>query len=219
MARMLPRQLRGGGQAGATSIAALLLAFLAGLLGGALAGRFAAPRAAPGHAPGDPALDRAVERALITLDESTQRLGSQLELLGRELSRAPSAPEQLAPAVGALPPDLALLIASVEQLSQAVRAQASQAGWGGRSPAIAAPMLSLPPTEPPPALLAEVSAAETEAMRRRHLFWSYQQILDSYGRPLSITVGDGHVTWEYQSADGNYVGFRFFDGMVMDLWN
>jgi hypothetical protein len=194
------------GQVGATSLAALLLAFLAGLVGGALAATLIAPRPAAPEAGGE----RALERTLAALDESVRRIGEQL---GRELPRAPASPAQPLAGTAAPPPDLAPLIASVEELAQAVRAQA------GRSPALGAPLLTVPMTAPPPDRILAVVHGETAELLSRHLFWSYQQLLDTYGSPTHISIDGGYVTWQYESTDGHYVGFRLFDGMVMDLWN
>ncbi|MHC5210726.1 MAG: hypothetical protein ACYTG2_08410 [Planctomycetota bacterium] len=202
-----------GGQAGSTSAAALLLAFVAGLLGGVLAATLIAPQAETAPQPADPAL----ARTLASLDDTVRRLGAQVEQLGRELPRVPAPAEPLAGTSPAAP-DLAPLVASVEQLVRAVRAQAGRPG-GGWLPGLPVPLLSLPSTPPPPERLAAVAESDTDLMRDRHLFWSYQQLLDTYGRPQYISIGEGNVTWQYEAPDGNTIGFQIFDGMVMDFWN
>jgi hypothetical protein len=80
-------------------------------------------------------------------------------------------------------------------------------------------MLSVPAAPPPLQLLEPLVRGEARDVLRQHLFWSYQQLLDTYGVPELISISDGYVTWQYETEGGNYVGFRLFDGMVMDYWN
>ena len=37
-----------------------------------------------------------------------------------------------------------------------------------------------------------------DAFRKRHLFWTTQQVLDAYGKPDEIEVGDQYSTWTYR---------------------
>jgi len=57
-----------------------------------------------------------------------------------------------------------------------------------------------------------------DAFRKKHLFWTTQQVLDAYGKPDEIEVGDQYSTWSYRlpvPPDGEdvYV-FLLSDGLV-----
>lgn len=58
-------------------------------------------------------------------------------------------------------------------------------------------------------------AAQTD-FRERHLLWSYQDVLDAYGRPQEIAPG--HWTYQLPSPAGgtDVLGFSFSDGLVVD---
>lgn len=60
-----------------------------------------------------------------------------------------------------------------------------------------------------------------DAFRKKHLFWTTQQVLDAYGKPDEIEVGEQHSSWTYRLpiADGDeeVYEFSFSDGLVYSV--
>ena len=51
--------------------------------------------------------------------------------------------------------------------------------------------------------------------RDRHVFWSYQQVLDTYGPPTHVWRNGEMTTWYYEFTEERGVEFRFMDGVVI----
>ena len=60
-----------------------------------------------------------------------------------------------------------------------------------------------------------------DAFRKRHLFWTTQQVLDAYGKPDEIEVGEQSSTWSYRLpvADDEEETYTFYlsDGLVFSV--
>jgi hypothetical protein len=75
----------------------------------------------------------------------------------------------------------------------------------------------------PPALDAKrppvpVTAPERqEDFERIHLFWTYQQVLDRYGRPDEIQPRENAQSWWYRES-GRVIGFTFSQGFVISTY-
>lgn len=63
-----------------------------------------------------------------------------------------------------------------------------------------------------------------KAFLAKHQLWSFQQVLDRYGRPNEINVHDNEIVWRYMVTrpEGETVGwnFIFVEGLVYrtDIW-
>ena len=53
---------------------------------------------------------------------------------------------------------------------------------------------------------------------QQHLLWGYQRVLDTYGKPQSISADDTGVSWFYwaenKSGEKRNLSVRFVDGYV-----
>jgi hypothetical protein len=59
-----------------------------------------------------------------------------------------------------------------------------------------------------------------DAFRKRHLFWTTQQVLDAYGKPDEIEVGERTSTWSYRlpvEDDEETYTFYLSDGLVFSV--
>ncbi len=108
---------------------------------------------------------------------------------------------------------LAELAAAVRELREAL-----QHSSGGPSPTTLSPV-----TRPRddlrtwlPELAADVPDREA-AYTHQHMFWTEQQILDSYGMPDSIAVQDGVSIWRYEDPEYGKRSFHvcIFQGRVI----
>jgi hypothetical protein len=200
-------------------------AFAAGAAGGFLASllwlqpsRGAAEPAARGgerEAPGD-------------LKEAVARLESTVRLLADRLDRAVAAPasqgnarERAVAGGGAANPNKDEILAAIDRLAAAISGPGAP---GARAPG--APPLALSPQ------LSQKKLAETlasfdatndrQAVTDEHLFLTYQQILDRYGRPSRAMPFNSGVLWEYEikNTEGSVtgtIGISFYDGMVLEV--
>jgi hypothetical protein len=57
-----------------------------------------------------------------------------------------------------------------------------------------------------------------DAWREKHFFWTAQQVLDAYGKPDEIDVGDNQSSWTYRlrvdEDEEEHFSFHFADGLV-----
>ena len=187
-------------------IAALLTTLL---LAGAstLALGASAPRDTPGRAepepPGGAPAHIATEATMRALVDELPALRSEVEQLRiAEVQRSAATsrreiavPEELAAASRALSPALEQRIAPT-------------------------------PTPQPPArsphhreALDRLASADAPSSSQAHAFWTYQQVLDTYGPPDQMHASqEGGLTWLYHLVEGREAGFAFFDGFVVRVW-
>ena len=67
------------------------------------------------------------------------------------------------------------------------------------------------------------SGDATAAFRRDHILWTYQQVLDKYGKPDQVYSGEQGVGWYYEvnHTSGGLVGitFQFMDGLLVGVYD
>jgi HAMP domain-containing protein len=77
--------------------------------------------------------------------------------------------------------------------------------------------LKIPDSPPDPGALDVLNKIDEEKRTAPHLFWSYQRVLDTFGRPdLVRAVEAGGVRWYYGEA-GDQRSFWFVDGVVAQV--
>lgn len=63
----------------------------------------------------------------------------------------------------------------------------------------------------------------TQAFTRDHILWTYQQVLDKYGKPDQVYSGEQGVGWYYEvnHTSGGLVGitFQFMDGLLVGVYD
>jgi hypothetical protein len=208
------------------------MSFLAGVtLGVWLSGGWSPERArasAPTPAPGNE-----LAPSLAEIARALQALRSTLEQQPPTLDAARvEAPERepMTPAPGAR--DDAELVAALQAIAASLRERdrGAQGNGGGAGPALVVPAwvnrsAAFADFGMRRAQQADDGLAWDRAMdafRKRHLFWTTQQVLDAYGKPDEIEVGEQYSTWTYRLAvveagreDGQeeYV-FHLSDGLV-----
>lgn len=68
------------------------------------------------------------------------------------------------------------------------------------------------------AALQEAARADYDVALEAHEFWSYQRLLDRYGRPDRITADGPTCTFVYELGEGRELGFKLYSGIVIDVW-
>jgi hypothetical protein len=187
--------------------------FVGGLLGGLLGSALFARGGAPGG--GAPAGERVVV-------ESDPQLRAAIEALTRELRlRAADAPvtvggarEAVREANGAPAGDFGALAAALDRLTQDLEQARGGVAGGG----IGVTPLVLPPPGHRAANLRALLAMDDEEASRQFRLWTYQQVLDRFGRPDYIHEG-GRWTYVLPEGNGNSeFTFRFTDGFLSGIY-
>jgi hypothetical protein len=186
--------------------------FVGGLLGGLLGSALFVGR-------GERAASEGLERVLVERDPE---LVEALRALTRELQvreaapasepvgdgRAPVRDDALPPS--AEPGDLAT---AMERLARALE-QRPPGGGGG----IGLTPLTLPPPGHRADRLRALLSMDDEEASRQFRLWTYQQVLDHFGRPDSIREGG---MWLYElvdAGDRSEFAFRFTDGFLAGIY-
>jgi hypothetical protein len=193
-----------------TALAAGAL-FLGGLFGGVLGSAlFRAPAApASGASPGDgaPRSDEGLRAAIEALTVEVRR-ANVVAPVDDDL-RAPVDGEGTAPAVEQ---DFGAVVAALDRLTQALgQARGGVAGGGiGISP------LVVPGPGSRKDALARLVGRSPDELGLEYRFMTYQQVLDRFGRPDSVSAD----SWHYELGDPEQTDFtfQFVDGYLMNLW-
>lgn len=92
------------------------------------------------------------------------------------------------------------------QTAEALRSAAARTG-GDRAPLT-------PPSSVDPAPLEALIRAQPDENKDAHQLWTYQQVMDRFGRPDRIGREDGGMYWIYTGKSGSAI-FHFADGRVL----
>jgi prepilin-type processing-associated H-X9-DG protein len=124
------------------------------------------------------------------------------------LARTPAPRSEIE--AGNLAKELRTATADLVSSGEALR-QAADRARAERAPLI------FPEKPPDPALLDAVASATYDVNARAYMLWTYQQILDRFGKPEGISHGDFGLALMYRSKSGRYVNFTFADGRVWQV--
>ena len=178
-----------------------LMTLGAGLIGGAVIGWAAHPAEKPSPTSSPSVLDDAVGRELV----------AELRALREHLTRTrPDTPTR-SPAVVENPAAPSTLdIAVFEEFFNALDARlATLVDASGSRRRVSPPSDSFEPRPFP--VREEIS---TKDFSRRHLFWSFQQVVDAYGVADTMSINPhGEHIWGYERGDAT-LEFVFHDGYV-----
>lgn len=187
--------------------------FLGGLLGGLLGSAlFTSRGAAP--VPDGGGSERVVVAHDAELRAAIEALTQELRV--REVPIASNGSERAivggdgAPA----PADFGELAAAMDRLADAIARSPAASGGGG----IGLTPLALPPPGNRPDRLRALLAMDDEEASRQFRLWTYQQVLDHFGRPDSVREGG---IWTYvltDPGDRNEFNFRFMDGFLSGIY-
>jgi hypothetical protein len=105
------------------------------------------------------------------------------------------------------------LHAVTAELAQAVEAlrDAARRSGGDRAPLIA------PASTPDSHLLDEIRGQPFVERNKTYLLWTYQQVMDRFGRPDLIGSWSNGLSWWYRGNSGKTVYFDFSDGRVSQV--
>jgi hypothetical protein len=108
-------------------------------------------------------------------------------------------------------PDLRLVTAQLTEAAEALRSAASRT-LGDRTTALIAP-----PTRDQQTL-KEMSIQEFNVVSKPYLLWTYQQVMDRFGSPDSVSARQEGMIWQYK-VDDREVSFHFADGRLCYVTN
>ena len=185
--------------------------FVGGLLGGLLGSALFASRSTPTGGVG------VAERVLTTTDES---LSAAIEALTREL-RVRDVPavvdggeREVVRADGTTAPtDFGEVVAAMDRLTRALERSPAGGATGG----VGVTPLVLPGPGNRPDQLAQLVGRDWQELSREYRLWTYQQVLDRFGRPDEISSG----AWLYrlvQGGQGHTFTFNFQDGYLTNVY-
>jgi len=179
--------------------------------------------------PGAAARSDALARALTELGVTLNELRAVLERSSSEPQPAPTLAPGRAPAVAAKPtPVTSDLAASMDALAAALRTLSQDgAGRGRTSRTLEAPAWVDRRVAFDTGTLRELCRTDedgertelaVQAWRKKHLFWTMQEILDHYGKPDEVSPDNGFVDWFYFVRRGDVqenIWFAFDEGVVV----
>jgi len=181
-----------------------------GVLGSALLGRGAAQPAPITAVPGTgPAIvDTELARALQELSDEVRRM--------RSTSPAPDAGERRpvteegeAPAL-----DEERIVTALERLTLALQAAQGRAAPGG----IGITPLVLPAPGSRQGALLELVGRDWEENSKEYRFWTFQQVLDRFGRPDEVS--DDRWLYRIETREGEeFFSFQFSQGYLMNIYD
>lgn len=180
-------------------------------LGAALGGGFFAAllRSTP-PPPEDPGSREALAKAIADLSSSVRALEGNYGPL--RMPGAPGPTSRVAAGSSAVPPEdvgrtVRDLMGRLDVLQSAMAARFS-----------AQPPLALQAARAPdPALLQDLRSRTPAERNREHAMWTFQEVLDRYGRPDEVdTYGDSStIRWTYNLPGNRLLRFRFVQGYVI----
>lgn len=168
--------------------------------------------------PAEPAGTESSQELLPGQAGPLQEIAAELRLLRQALERpaGPAATRSLVPAGDAA--GVGDTRAWFEQLDQRLAALADrQAAAAGKIDAAAShdpTRLALPTADFQPTPFPGREEMSTRDFSRRHMFWTYQQVLDAYGLPEQMSTNPhGEHIWAYPHGD-THLEFVFHTGML-----
>ena len=160
----------------------------------------------------EPGRDESLAKAIAELSASVRALEEKVGAL-----RIPAAPAPTSrTAAGGSPGPSEDLERTLRDLVGKLDAlQSGTAGWVS-----AQPPLALQAAKPPVVAVLEAVRARSLAERTRdHAMWTFQEVLDRYGRPDGVDLYGGEpptIRWTYNLPENRLLRFKFFQGYV--LW-
>ena len=180
-----------------------------GVLGSALIGRAAVQ---PGPAAATP---------LTAPTGADPELVQAIEQLVDEVRRARNAPVEVGaserrPVGGASPPalDEDRVVAALDRLTLALQAAQGRATPGG----IGITPLVLPPPGSHRGALEALIGRDWEEISREYRFWTFQQVLDRFGRPDEVS-DDRWLYFVPHGDDEEIYTFQFSQGYLMNIYD
>ncbi len=180
------------------------IGLLFGLAGGIAGALFIGAQSSPAtrdslSQPQDPALLRAI-------DELRQEVRSLHESLANRLTEPAREP-----ALGSSEPDLDRLVAAIDKLATITNTSSAPSSTARRN----APALIVPDRPQNAALLRELQPVDYDVRSRQYRFFTYQQVLDQFGPPDEVHNDN---SWFYAVPGTGGLTFRFFDGMLVNIF-
>ena len=202
------------------------------LFAGAVLGAVATLVARPAVQPADAGAPANLSRDLEALRADVRALRELVERQ-RSLPAAPSgaSPTSLAPAPDPVLAQLELLRAELKALADQVEAQSSEsaaaladlrAGLGGLGTSTEPMPESLPDTPPDLQAFDRISERPENEVTDEHLFWTYDQVAGTYGRPTRVqpnpATSGGGIKFIYELPGGGTCIFWFKGGKVVRVY-
>ena len=190
---------------------ALLCLGVLAFAGGMLANRWIGSAPAPSSvAPSSPP---AVETA--RADEVLVELAAEVRRLRQTLEQFAAGAATREPAGNAAQGNADEIHLLVEELRSLVRSAPDRRApvSGARTPELVLPPPGLRPRAAPRVIDLE-EGGNMEQVNREHILWTYQDLLDAYGRPDEISQDGNGLEWLYQ-GDGYRTRFYFADGLLL----
>ena len=185
--------------------------FLGGLLGGLLGGAlFGGGSERTWGAPPE----RVVFERDEELVEALRALTRELQVRGADDAPQSAPREALRDDGSTVSADLADVVTALERLTTALE-RSPAAGGGG----IGVTPLALPATGARPDRLSQFVGRDWKDFSREYRLWTYQQVLDHFGKPDEIQGGG---TWLYelqQGGDTRVYTFKFVDGYLAAIYD
>ncbi len=199
-----------------TALFPAVLALVGTLVGYGIAEASRAPGVSPAS---PPALTKPVAPGSAARSDDSA-LVLELRALGDRIEAALArGGDARAPVVGATEADTDRVVALLERCTTLIE-RLERAESSALPRALVAPKAAdRSALSRPPADGDSERAQWLRELKARHLFWSYQDVLDAYGPPDSINGDeDGYVQWRYlfeePGAEQQSVHFYFYDGLV-----
>jgi len=188
---------------GSKGLGLAVLALLAGFGGGCLAALLVTGgEATAAQAAAAPAGEPALGPQLRALAEELAALRAQLQRAAPALAPDDAAPRPLQPA----PRDDAALLAALERLVAAV-------SGGGAGSGLVVP----PPDAQRHARATALLDLRDDDLVSSHRLWPAQRVLDEYGVPDEIYVGDSTEKWVWRERADEAVALVLFRGHVVEV--
>ena len=147
----------------------------------------------------------AAMRALTEALERARRDSSELTSAHAVTERTEAAPSKSDIGARELSEAAKQLVAALDHM----RSTTSRLGSDGA--------LIEPAVIPDPSLLEAFTPEEVDAQTAPYMMWTYQQVMDRFGKPVRVARGDSNIWWYYRSTSGKTVSFIFQDGRVYEI--
>jgi len=205
---LAPRRMVGMNEPTGQRAGAFVVTGLAGLLAGAaLMSLIAHEPVTAGDPEGTPQADQNLVREL---HEVATGLAALSEALGRGQTATPTEPRQ-PETLRAEAGEGAALQSLADAIARLSERLATPVGAGGSSPTLTIP----PPAPAQQERVTKVFDMDITSLRARHMLWTEQQALDTYGPPTSIEPRERGVSWIWYTTAGPSLSLTFLDGRVI----
>ena len=182
-----------------------------GLLGGVL---FSRPVTQPAESAAGPGPGPAAETVDPQLAQAIAALANEVRRLRWAPAEAGGGERRPVGESGAPAQDGQRMVAALERLTRALELAQGRAAPGG----IGITPLVLPPAGSRQAALEGLVGRDWEEISREYRFWTFQQVLDRFGRPDE--VDNDRWLYKLQRGDSEEVfSFQFSQGYLMNIYD